>query len=235
MPSGTVHFATSFNAVLWLDQVPTAVPDFVCYRRPHPSRAGVSVPADVVAAFRQQAEQDLVRFLEARARELAPGGKLLIVTPGDAPDYRTCDGLYDVLNDACGDMVSAGHVARARYQRLTMPVYFRTLTELRAPVDEAESPAHHWFRIDRAETFEVPTPFVRAYQQGGPVTRFAEEFTGFLRAFSEPVARAALTQDESEGGIIDELYDRVRARLLAEPDRYLFRYFLPSILLTRLG
>jgi gibberellin A4 carboxyl methyltransferase len=79
----------------------------------------------------------------------------------------------------------------------------------------------------------VATPFIKAYEREGPVTAFAEDFTGFLRAFSEPVARAALTADESERGIIDELYERVRARLLAEPDRYLFRYFLPSILLTR--
>jgi hypothetical protein len=220
--------------VLWLEQLPAvAVPDFVCYRRPQPPRAGLSVPANVTAAFRQQAEQDLVHFLEARARELAPGGKLLVVTPGDAPEHRICDGLYDALNDACVDLVASERVPRARYERLTMPLYFRTLTELRASFGDAASPVHDLFRIDRAETLEVPTPFVQAYQQGGPVTTFAEEFTGFLRAFSEPVAQAALTTDESERGIIDELYDRVRARLLAEPDRYMFRYFLPSILLTR--
>lgn len=234
MPPGTVHFATSFNALLWLDQLPAvAVPDFVCYRRPHPPRTGLSVPPSVVAAFRQQAEQDLAHFLEARARELRPGGKLLIITPGDAPERRICDGLYDVLNDACVDLVDSGRVARARYERLTMPLYFRTLAELRAPFDDAASPAHDLFCIERAETLEVPTPFIKAYQQGGPVTTFAEDFTGFLRAFSEPLAQAALTAGESEHGIIDELYERVRARLLAEPDRYLFRYFLPSILLTR--
>src|SRR5262249_26833521 len=191
--------APSLNALLWLDQLPAvAVPDFVCYRRPHPPKAGLSVPANVIAAFRQQAEQDLVHFLEARARELVPGGKLLIVTPGDAPEQRICDGLYDVLNDACVDLVASGRVARARYERLTMPLYFRTLTELRAPFNDAASPVHDLFRIDRAETLEVPTPFIKAYQQGGPVTTFAEDFTGFLRAFSEPLAQAALTAGASQ-------------------------------------
>ena len=61
----------------------------------------------------QQAERDLVNFLALRARELAPGGKLLIASPGDAPDQRICDGLYDVLNDACLDLVASGRVARA--------------------------------------------------------------------------------------------------------------------------
>jgi hypothetical protein len=162
-----------------------------------------------------------------------PGGKLLIVTPGDAPEQRICDGVFDLLNDACMDLVASGRVARARYERLTIPVYFRTLDELRAPFEDAASPVYELFRTERAETLEVPTPFVRAYRQGGPVTTFAQEFTGFLRAFSEPVAKAALMADESERGIIDELYELVRARLLSEPERYLFRYFLPSILLTR--
>jgi hypothetical protein len=234
VPAGTVHLATSFNAVLWLDQLPAVpVPDFVSYRRPQPARAGPPVSAEVVAAFKQQAERDLVHFFEARARELAPGGKLLVVAPGDGPEQSTCDGLYDVLNDACLDLVASGRVPRARYERLTIPVYFRTLTELRAPFDDVKSPVHGLFRVDRAETLEVPTPFIKAYQQGGPVAAFADDFTGFLRAFTEPLAQAALAEGESERGIIDELYERLHARLLAEPKRYVFRYFLPSILLTR--
>lgn len=103
---------------------------------------------------------------------------------------------------------------------------------MRAPFDDVASPAHDLFRIERAETLEVPTPFIKAFQQGGPVKTFAEEYTGFLRAFSEPVAQAALA-GEPDDGIIDALYDRVRARLLAEPERYVFRYFSPSILATR--
>lgn len=234
VPSATVHFATSFSAVLWLDHLPkVGIPDFICYRRPHPPKAGLSVPDSVARAFKQQAEQDLMRFLEARARELRPGGKLLIVTPGDASEQRICDGLYDALNDACVDLVASGRVARAQYEQLTIPVYFRTLDELRAPFEGASSPVRQLFRIDRAETLEVPTPFIAAYRQGGPVTTFADQFTGFLRAFSEPVVHAALAKDESDRVIVDELYERVRARILAEPERYVFRYFLPSILLTR--
>jgi hypothetical protein len=234
VPPGTVHFATSFNAVLWLDQLPAvAVPDFVSYRRPHPPRAGLNVPAAVVAAFQQQAERDWLHFLEARARALAPGGKLLVITPGDTPEHRLCDGAYDLLNDACLDLIAAGRVQRAHYERFTIPVYFRTLAELRAPLEDAASSVYEWFRVDRAETLEVPTPFIVAYQQGGPVTEFADAYTGFLRAFSEPLARAALAPGDAEGGIVEDLYERVRARLLAEPERYLFRYFLPSILLTR--
>ena len=39
--------------------------------------------------------------------------------PGDSADSRTCDGLYDVLNDACLDLIAAGGMPRERYERLT--------------------------------------------------------------------------------------------------------------------
>src|SRR5262245_27963449 len=128
LPPGTVHLATCFNAILWLDRLPDVpLPDGVAYRRPHPPRPGLAVSPEATAAFTRQAEQDLVRFLEGRARELVPGGKLLVASPGDTDQARVSDGLYDLLNDACLDLVAAGRLLREQYQRLTMPVYFRTV------------------------------------------------------------------------------------------------------------
>src|SRR5690348_2984669 len=47
VPPRSIHFATAFNALLWLDKLPTAsVPDFVVYRRPHPPRPGLHVPPE---------------------------------------------------------------------------------------------------------------------------------------------------------------------------------------------
>ena len=62
---------------------------------------------------------------------------------------------------------------------------------------------------------------------------YAGAYTGFLRAFSEPVIRAALNQPEGEAATVESLYERIRARLLAEPERYLFRNILVAALLTR--
>src|SRR5262249_46840534 len=124
LPPGTVHLATCFNAIHWLDRLPAVpVPDGVGYRRPRPHRPGLAVSPEVTAAFKGQAEQDLVRFLECRARELVPGGKLLLSGPGDTSQVSTADGVLDVLNDACLDLVAAGRLERGQYERLTMPCY----------------------------------------------------------------------------------------------------------------
>ena len=233
LPPGTVHFAACFSAIQWLDQLPAEpVPDFVAYRRPHPPRPGLAVSPEATAAFKGQAEQDLVRFLECRARELVPGGKLLLVSPGDTDQARMSDGAADVLNDACLDLVADGRLEREQYERLTLPVYFRTVAELLAPWEVEDSPVRDVFAIDRAESLEVPTPFFIEFRRGN-VAAYANAYTGFMRAVSEPVVRAALQQPDQEEAIVESLYERIRARLLAEPERYLFRLILVAILLTR--
>jgi hypothetical protein len=231
LPPGTVHFAMSFNALLWLDQLPAVpVPDFIGYMGPSPRHPGETIPREPAMAFARQAESDLLRFLQSRARELPAGGRVLIAMPGSDGQRQCSDGLYDLLNDACADLVEAGQVERAHYERLVMPVYFRTLDELLASVERADSPVHGLYRIERAETREVATPFVVAYRQTGNLAAYVEEYTGFLRAFSEPVVRAGLAGDTAT---TDAVYERVRARLRADPARYEFPYLQVAALLTR--
>jgi cyclopropane-fatty-acyl-phospholipid synthase len=234
LPPGTVHLATSFNSIQWLDQLPAeTMPDFVTYRRPHPPRPGLAVSPKAAAAFKQQAEQDLFRFLECRARELVPGGTLLLASPGNTDQACMSDGVADVLNDACLDLVADGRLERDQYQRLKIPIYFRTVAELLAPLDIQDSPVRAAFAIDRAEALELPTPFLVALRSGN-VAAFADAYTGFIRAVSEPIVKAALQQPGEEEVMVERLYERIRARLLTEPERYLFRYIVVAALLTRL-
>lgn len=234
LPPETVQLATCFNAILWMDRLPPVmVPDFPVYRRPKPPRPGLLVSAEVEAAFNRQAEEDWVCFLKWRARELRPGGKLVVGSPGDNAEHRCSDGLYDVFNDACQDLTAAGQISRSGYQRLKIPLYFRTLEELRAPLEREDSPVWKTFTVDRAETMEAPTPFVEAFRRTGDVGAYADAYTGFLRAFTEPVVRAALLGEGGDAGVIETLYQRVRERLLKEPERYVFQYIVVAIVLTR--
>jgi hypothetical protein len=191
------------------------------------------VSPEVTAAFSRQAEHDLVRFLGCRARELVPGGKLLLASPGDTEQACIGDGVYEVLNDACLDLVAAGRLQREQYERLTIPVYFRTVAELLAPLQREDSPVRGAFAVERAEALEVPTPFGVEFQRSGDVAAYAGAYTGFLRAITEPVVRAAFNQPEEEAPTVASLYERIGARLLAEPQRYLWRYIQVAVLLTR--
>ena len=54
-----------------------------------------------------------------------------------------------------------------------------------------------------------------------------------MRATSEPVVRAAIDRPDGKVETVECLYERIHARLLAEPERYLWRYTLVAALLTR--
>jgi hypothetical protein len=89
------------------------------------------------------------------------------------------------------------------------------------------------FAVERAEALEVTTPFLAEYRRGGDRAAYAAAYTGFLRAVSEPVVRAAVGRPERESATVESLYERVRVRVLAEPERYAWRYLLVAALLTR--
>ena len=182
LPPGTVHLATAFNAIHWLDSLPSApLPDGVVYRQPHPARPGLAAPPEITAAFARQAEQNLTRFLECRARELVPGAKLLLAGPGDSDEIPFGRGLIEVYDDACLDLVASGRLGREAYKRLVMPCYFRKVAELLAPLEREDSPVRGAFTVDRAEAREVPPPFLVEFRRSGDAAAYAAACTGLLR------------------------------------------------------
>jgi cyclopropane-fatty-acyl-phospholipid synthase len=222
------------NAIHWLDRLPAvSSPIGFVYRRPHPIQPENVLSKELTAAFTRQAKQDLTCFLECRARELVPGAKLLLAAPGDTEQVRMCDGFYDVFNDSCLDLIAADRLDRTEYERITMPCYYRTVAEMLEPLEHANSPVRHAFAVDRAEAIEVPLPFLVEFQRSGDAVAYADAYTGFLRAVSEPVVKAALQRPEGNVQPVDCIYERIRARLLAQPERYSWRYILTAVLLTR--
>lgn len=225
LPPGSVHFALSFFAVEWLDKAPPiSVPDHVSYLRG---------PPEVTAAFRRQADHDLTHFLACRAEELVRGGKLIIVVPGSIGPQSCGDGLYDVFAEAIHDLVQAGRLERAAAERFVFPVYFYSTADLTRPVEQPGSPVHGAFTIEAADAREMPAAFVEKFRASGDAVTFAAEYTAFVRAFSEPLVRATLIGPQGDPDRVEELYDRIRQRLTAEPERYLYHNLEVAVLLTR--
>ena len=98
-----------------------------------------------------------MRFLECRADEMAPGGRLLIAVPARNEQYWTGAGVYDLLHDACVDLVREGRIDGPAYQRALMPVYFRSLDELLRPFNRPR----HRFTISLRLKRRVATKFPR--------------------------------------------------------------------------
>ncbi|HEX5398678.1 MAG TPA: cyclopropane-fatty-acyl-phospholipid synthase [Verrucomicrobiae bacterium] len=236
MPPRSLDIAVTFNAIPYLEQKPDSpLPNYIV-----PMKPGPRAPSDGVSAteaerepFRQQSARDLQRFYTARAGELASGGKMLVQVFGRNDEYSTSNGLYDVLSDAILDLVEAGQLPRDVYQRLVFPIYFRTLDELVAPL-KADKELQQAFRIEQTGSRDVPVPFNVALAATGNRAEWVRSYTGFLRAFSEPIVAAVLPANISHAGTLDRIYQRVAERLTDEPARYEFHYISVAALLTRL-
>jgi gibberellin A4 carboxyl methyltransferase len=235
MPPQTVSIATTFNAIGFLERRPQAgIADYILPMGPGRPRPGVTVAESEKRAYADQAAEDLVHFYRARAEEIIPGGTLLVASFGIDERYRSCDGIYDVLNDALLDLRETGRLGRDACRDLVLPIYFRSKEELVAPVVREDSPIAGRFQVDRVESMEVAVPFTQRWEQSGDVTAYAEEFTGFLRAFSEPILRQSFADQTDLENLLGSVYERVRARLAADPTDYEFHYIQVAALLTRL-
>jgi hypothetical protein len=232
LPPSSVQFGLSFNSLVWMDQLPrAAVPDYIIYPGEHPRRAGISVSHEAVAEFSGQARSDLTRFLHYRSAELTPGGKLFVCVPARDGDRCVADGVYDVLHDACQDMVREGKLAEQAYRDFLLPVYFRRLDEMVDPVT-ADAELTKQLAIERAEIVYVETPYVREFERTGDSNAYAEALVGFLQAFSEPVLRAGLPAS-TDIDLVAAIYDRARQRVRENPDGYRFVYIQAACVYSR--
>jgi len=233
LPPASIHLAMSFNAIGYLSRRPVErLPDYIVPHGPS-ARGGVgSVSAADREAFATAARRDVEAFLRARAAELVPGGKLMIEAFGIGNGVRTCDGIFDALNDALLEVLDAGMIDRPAYEAYYQPVYFRTLEELVAPVATTLGGPAPLFCVTRAESYEIPVPFVEEFRRTGDVAAYARSFTDFFRAFTEPVIRNSFPGAGSNR-LVEEIFARARRLIQGDPDRYEYRYVSVAALLTR--
>ncbi len=235
LPARSTHLATTFNAIGFLTRRPLdRLPGYILPNGPSALRGVGHVDAAERAVFAAQANADLERFLRMRAAELVPGGKVLVEVFGESEAGRTCDGIYDVLNDAVLEVLDAGLIDSTAYETYYQPVYFRTLDELVAPVAGDSAPLAGLFSLDHARAYEVAVPFVETFAKTGDVAAYARAYTDFFRAFTEPVLKAAFVARDPQA-LANEVFARAERLVRDHPERYAFNYVSVAALLTRIA
>src|SRR5262249_27963660 len=178
-PSGQVALGYSAIAVHWLSAAPCPIPNHIW-----PPRAEGAVRA----AFAARARADWDTFLDCRARELWPGGRLVVISGlADSARHSGAEGLLDLANEVLQELVAAGTLAAAAYQQMVLPMYYRTLEEYTAPfsAQPANGPGAS-LQLIASETAALADVFWARYQETGDLQAYATAYTGFLRAFTEP-------------------------------------------------
>ena len=211
-PDGYLSLGWTAISVHWLSKIPCNIPNHV-----YAQRAGLRVRE----ACSEQASEDWRRFLGHRARELRPGGELIVVAvTTDDTGNTGGEALMDLTNEPVLAMVEAGFIRPEEYRRMNMPAYHRTMEEFTGPLRSGALTEDLILKEDARAGF--PDQLWPEYEQTGDTNAFAASYTEFMRAFTEAPLFAGLDTDRTPGDrerLANEYFKRMRSLIEANPKR----------------
>ena len=169
LPSGSVHVAVTGTAMHW-------VADAAGLASTGSVFPGYPDHTDEVErrAWRVAAARQWQRLLEIRAMELVPGARFIAALPASPAPCPERTGLYvEIIGDmnrVLADWCRAGHIGAATVAAVVVPVWMRTLDEIRYPFEAGggrvaglELESAKLFRLDNPYSHDDPVEFARDY------------------------------------------------------------------------
>lgn len=209
LPSASIALGWSSWATHWLSRVPAPIGDHI--------HVAHSANPDARREFARQAAVDWHDFLAFRGRELAPGGRLVVLTLTlDRTGHAGFGGVIGALLGSLKHLVDAGSLSAEELQRMVIPTVGRTEAEFVAPF--APSGRFEGLSIEHFEILEAPDRFWARYRVDGDADAFGAGWAGFARAAIFPTLITAL--DDADGraaGFVVALEAELTRRLAADP------------------
>jgi len=212
LPPGSVHLGWSSYAAVWLSRIPAQIPGHFI---------ALATTSAVRAEFENQAATDWEAFLSLRARELRPGGRLVVVLPALADDRSS--GFENIMNQAnavLGEMVTDGAISPEERARMVIGSYPRRKSELLAPF-EREGHFQN-LSLEEIEVFDLPDAAWADYERDGNKEALATKHALFFRAIFMPTLASALDRVRSGDADAprvfgDRLETGLKRRLASQP------------------
>jgi SAM dependent carboxyl methyltransferase len=232
-PARTVHLGMSFSAAHWLREQPdVTVPEgfYSC-----------EATGKVREALARQAADDWTTFLTARAADLAPGGRMIVqmvgtdttTSPGDP--LVTARALLRAMAEVAGEMAHDGVLDPAAVESYLLPVYARTIDEIRAPFSRA--PVEAELTLETASVDRVANPYLDKLHEDHDAVAYAKAYAAFVRGFTESSLREHLFTPGTRSGTpdqaIDDFFARLQERFAADPERDAFEDWTATMVAAR--
>ena len=217
-PDATLSLGFSATAMHWLSARPTAIVDHV-----HP----VGGSAGEAEAFRAQARDDWDTILLARARELRPGGQLVLANFCIDPEGRYLGNtgganMFDAFARHWRDLGDAGALTPAESAAGTLQQFYRTPEEFTAPLRDPASPVHRaGLRLEHVSTRVTRCPYAADFERHRDPSAFARAYLPTLRSWTESTFASALDPSrpaDERRAVIDRFYAAYEAEVAARPD-----------------
>jgi hypothetical protein len=212
LPPESVQLGWCSYAAVWLSRIPTLIADhFISLRSTDAVRA----------AFERQAAHDWRNFLELRASELLPGGRLVVVLPALADDGSSgFEGIMDHANSVLAEMVQAGVIAADERARMVLGSHPRRKCDLLEPFAEDEQ--FQQLTVERFDMSSVTDIPWTEYERDGDAEALATKHALFFRSIFMPSLATALDRvragdAEALGAFADQLEHGLKRRLASQP------------------
>ena len=218
-PDATLSFGFSATAMHWLSRLPATIADEV---------HAVFATGAARDAFRAQAAADWQRILLHRARELVPGGQIVFANfcADEQGRYLGATGgrnMHERFGAHWRALHAAGAIGADEVARATFPQYYRSVSEFRAPFDDAASAVRRaGLVLEDCFTVVTPCPYAERFARGDwTAADFAQAYVPTLRSWSESMFFAALDPARSEAErrhLVDRFYAAYEADVAAAPE-----------------
>jgi SAM dependent carboxyl methyltransferase len=227
VPSKTVNLGWTSWATHWLSRIPCELPDHV-----HVDHSGDDAAR---AAYAHQAAIDWHDFVAFRGRELAPDGRLVVITLGvDEDGTSGFKPMLDAIVAALADQARDGLVSEDELRRMVIPTFARSEKDFRAPF--APSGRFEGLVIDHLEIFNAEDRFWARYEIDDDADAFGARWAAFARAALFPALAVELdggADDARAVGFIERLESAVAGHLSTAPEP--MRIPLASVVLVKHG
>ncbi|GMY18187.1 loganic acid O-methyltransferase-like [Fagus crenata] len=149
-PESSLHFVHTSYSLHWLSILPEELYD---KNSPAWNKGRVhytSSPEEVYQAYSTQFAKDVENFLNARAKELVPGGMMVIIISGipkGVPYSQIPAGMmYDLIASSLLDMATEGLISEDQVDSFNLPYYAASPDEMTGLVEK-----NGYFSIERME------------------------------------------------------------------------------------
>jgi hypothetical protein len=219
LPSGTVHVAVTGTTMHWIAEAAGLASSGSVFPG-YPDH----VDAAERRAWRAAAERQWRRLLEMRAMELAPGGWFIAAIPASPAPCPDRTGVYveivGDMNRLLADWCRAGRIGAGTAAAAVVPVWSRTLSELRA-LFEAGGGRVAGLELESAELFRLDNP----YWHDDPVV-FARGYVRSVTAWGGPLLQRAFARegDARAPGLLADFLGELEERVADDPDRHRWDY-----------
>ncbi len=220
LPANSLHLGFSATAMHWLSQKPTDIDQHVHM---------VGATGKDLEQFQLQAVSDWENILLQRARELVPGGKLVLINFGidEKGQYLGNTGginMFDNFNENWQQCVKDKIITEEEYKGMTLPQYYNNVDEFSAPLLDKNSKVYKaGLRLVDIETQVVPCPFAEDYKDHGNATKFAKAYIPTIRSWNESTFLGALSDSrpmQERIDIIENYYGLYEGQVANAPTEH---------------